>query len=154
MKESLRTRWLRFRLNLIPAYFATGARVTSLAADLREVRVALPLNWRTRNYVGTIFGGSMFAAVDPIYMVMLIRNLGPADVVWDKAATIRFERPGRDTLYATLHLTDDELAAIRDELATRPATERVYAVDLYDSAGVRHATVEQTIHIRRRTPGR
>jgi hypothetical protein len=33
-------------------------------------------SWRTRNYVGTIFGGSMYSAVDPIYMVMLTRRLG------------------------------------------------------------------------------
>jgi hypothetical protein len=36
----------------------------------------MPLSWRTRNYVGTIFGGSMNSAVDPIYMVILIRRLG------------------------------------------------------------------------------
>lgn len=152
MKESLRTRWLRFRLNLIPASFGTGARVTHLAADLQEVRITLPLNWRTRNYVGTIFGGSMFAAVDPIYMVMLIHNLGRDYVVWDKVASIRFERPGRDPLYATFHLTDGELAAIRDELAIRSSTQRLYTVELTDGAGVRHALVEQTIHIRRRPP--
>jgi hypothetical protein len=31
-----------------------------------EVRVRVPLGWRTRNYVGTIFGGSMYGAVDPL----------------------------------------------------------------------------------------
>ncbi len=75
-------------------------------------------------------------------------------MVWDKTATIRFERPGRGTLYATFRLADCELAAIRDELATRSATERLYAVELTDGAGVRHALVEQTIHIRRRTPAK
>jgi hypothetical protein len=44
----------------------------------------MPLSWRTRNYVGTIFGGSMNSAVDPIYMVILIRRLGKDEVVWDK----------------------------------------------------------------------
>jgi len=32
------------------------------------------LGWRTKNYVGTIFGGSMYAAGDGVYMVMLIKN--------------------------------------------------------------------------------
>src|SRR2546422_8429965 len=59
-------------------------------------RSRLPLSWRTRNYVGTIFGGSMYGAVDPVYMVMLIKLLGPGYTVWDKAAAIRFRRPGRD----------------------------------------------------------
>ena len=48
-----------------------------LADDFREVRVKLPLSLRTRNAVGTIFGGSLYGAVDPIYMIMLMRLLGP-----------------------------------------------------------------------------
>src|SRR6266496_6489335 len=97
----LSARLLRWKFNLFPAYRGTGARVTYIADDFHEVRVHLPLSWRTRNAVGTIFGGSMYGAVDPIYMIMLIQLLGRDYVVWDKAATIRFRRPGQTTLYAT-----------------------------------------------------
>ena len=83
--------WLwKLRFNFFPAYRGSGARVTFIAPDWREVRVQVPLSWRTRNYVGTTFGGSMYAAADPIYMMMLIQVLGPAYVVWDKAASVRF----------------------------------------------------------------
>ena len=112
----------------------------------------IPLSRRTRNYVGTIFGGSMFGAVDPIYMVMLIRVLGPEYVVWDKAATIRFRRPGRSTLHARFVLTDEDLSSIRAALADAPKMDRVFRVDLVDDGGVVHAEVEKTIHIRRREP--
>jgi acyl-coenzyme A thioesterase PaaI-like protein len=91
---------MRWGFNFFPAFRGTGARVTYIADDNREVRVELPLNWRTRNYVGTIFGGSLYGAVDPHYMIMLIKILGPEYIVWDKAATIRFKKPGRGTLYA------------------------------------------------------
>lgn len=86
MPESLRTRLWRWTFNLWPCYRGTGGRVTAIAADWREVRVCLPLNWRTRNYVGTTFGGSMGGAVDPFFMIMLIKLLGPGCTVWDKAA--------------------------------------------------------------------
>src|SRR5512145_941822 len=108
MPESLRTRVQRFGFNLFPAYRGTGGRVTYIAHDWREVRVEIPLSRRTRNYVGTIFGGSMYGAVDPIYMLMLIRCLGADYVVWDKAATIRFLRPGRSTLRANFELPVEE----------------------------------------------
>jgi Domain of unknown function (DUF4442) len=88
MPESWASRKMRWGFNLFPAFRGTGARVTYIASDFREVRVKLPLNWRTRNYVGTIFGGSLYGAVDPHYMIMLIRILGPEYVVWDKAATV------------------------------------------------------------------
>lgn len=152
MSESLRTRLLRWGFNWFPAYRGTGARITYIARDLREIRIRLPLSWRTRNYVGTIFGGSMYGAVDPIYMVMLIRNLGPEYVVWDKAASIRFRRPGRTTLHARFLLDDAELDAIRAALVDASAIDRTYTVELVDAEGVVHATVEKTIHIRRKKP--
>lgn len=47
MPESLRTRLARWGFNLFPAYWGTGARITYIADDYREIRVALPLSWRT-----------------------------------------------------------------------------------------------------------
>lgn len=141
---------MRWRFNLFPAYLSTGARITYISGDFREVRVKLPLSWRTRNYVGSIFGGSMYAAVDPVYMVMLIKNLGPGYLVWDKAATIRFKRPGRGTLYARFSLTEEEIRAIKDELDDARSTDRVYRVRLTDDEGRVHATVRKTVYIRRK----
>lgn len=140
---------MRWRFNLFPAWRGTGARVDYIAEDWREVRVRLPLSWRSRNYVGTIFGGSLYGAVDPVLMIMLIQNLGPGYTVWDKAATIRFLKPGRTTLYAKFTLDEDELSEIRGLLASAPSVDRLYTVELKDSAGVAHARVEKTIHIRR-----
>ena len=119
---------------------------------MREVRVRLPLNRCTRNYVGTIYGGSMYGAVDPFYMVMLIRNLGPDYIVWDKAATIRFRKPGRTTLYARFTLDDAELDAIRAELDGKRSIDRIYHVDLADAEGTVHASIEKVIYIARKEP--
>ncbi|HEY3270721.1 MAG TPA: DUF4442 domain-containing protein, partial [Geothrix sp.] len=77
MRESLRTRLFRWAFNVWPCFRGTGARVAFIASDWSEVRIRLPLSWRTRNYVGTIFGGSLYAGVDPFYMLMLIHRLGP-----------------------------------------------------------------------------
>src|SRR5258707_15253434 len=124
MPESWKTRVMRWKFGLFPAWRGTGARVSYIASDFREVRVELPLSWRTRNYVGTIFGGSIYAAVDPIYMLMLIRRLGPEFVVWDKAATIQFKKPGRETLRARFVIDDQELMAIRTALESQRSLDR------------------------------
>jgi hypothetical protein len=138
---------MRWGFNLWPCYRGTGARVTFIAADWREVQVRIPLSWRTRNYVGTIFGGSLYAAVDPFYMIMLMKNLGPGYVVWDKAASIRFRKPGRGLLRASFRLEEAEVAEIRRLLLEQPKVDRTYTVQLVDSAGVVHAEVEKVIHI-------
>lgn len=149
MAESWASRRLRWGFNLFPAFRGTGARVTYIASDFREARVKLPLNWRTRNSVGTIFGGSLYGAVDPMYMILLIRTLGPGYLVWDKAATIRFVRPGRGTLYARFVIEESEIAAIQKTIETASSVDRVYTVDLADAQGVVHATTEKTISIRK-----
>ncbi len=136
--------------NFFPAFRGTGGRLTYIAHDWSEVHVRLPLNWRTRNYVGTIYGGSMYGAVDPMYMVMLIKLLGPEYVVWDKAATIRFRRPGRSTLEARFVVTPELLAEIRDRLEREPKLERTFTIELKGQDGAVHAVVDKIIHISRR----
>ena len=110
----------------------------------------LPLSWRTRNYVGTIFGGSLYGAVDPVYMIMLIKALGPEYLVWDKAATIRFIRPGRETLRATFRITAEEVEALRAEVDRAGKVERTYSVELLNAAGVVHAHCDKLLSIRKR----
>jgi hypothetical protein len=124
--------------------------VTYVAADFREMRVRLPLTWRSRNAVGTIFGGSMYAAVDPMYMIMLMQCLGREYMVWDKAASIRFRKPGRSTLFATFHLDDAELDAIRAATADGSSVNRTYNVDLLDAEGTAHASVEKLIYVKKK----
>lgn len=148
MPESLQTRILRWKFNVFPAYWGTGGRVTYIADDYREIRVRVPLSRRTKNYVGTIFGGSLYGAVDPMYMIMLLQILGRGYVVWDKAATIRFLKPGRSTLFATFKLTPEETDSVRASAENGPI-DRIYTVDLVDEAGVVHATVEKTIYVRK-----
>jgi acyl-coenzyme A thioesterase PaaI-like protein len=150
MAESWKARFSRWGLNWFPAYRGTGARVDFIAPDWREVRLRLPLNRRTRNYVGTIFGGSMYGAIDPIYMIMLIKILGPEFVVWDKAATIRFRRPGRSTLFAAFSLSDADLHGIRAEVARAGKSEPRFVVELKDEAGEVCAICEKVLSIRKR----
>lgn len=123
--------------------------MTYVAHDFRELKVRLPLTWRSRNAVGTIFGGSMYAAVDPMYMIMLMQCLGRDFLVWDKTAAIRFRKPGRSTLYATFRLDEAELDAIRTATADGASVDRTYNVDLLDADGVVHASVEKVIYVKR-----
>lgn len=148
MPESFKTKAWRLAINMLfPAYVGTGAWVQYIADDFREIRLKLPLSWRTRNYVGTIFGGSMYSAIDPFYMIMLLKNLGKDYVVWDKAANIRFKKPGRETLYAHFKVTEDDLAEIRQVLETEKKLDKIYNVELVNKEGVVHATIEKTIYV-------
>jgi hypothetical protein len=71
-------------------------------------------------------------------------------VVWDKAATVRFRKPGRGALTARMTLPDGEEAAIREALAGTRSVDRTYRVELVDAAGLVHAEVDKVVHVRLR----
>jgi len=149
-RESLRSWFRRLRFNLFPAFRSTGARVTWIAEDLRAVRIKLPLNLRTRNIYGTLFGGAMYAATDPLYAILIKVGLGPDYIIWDKVGAIRYRKPGRTTLYAECRVTDEELAELRARLEAQPSIDVEREIELVDDEGVVHAVVRKTIYVARK----
>ena len=140
---------LRLCMNLWPPFVGAGIHVLRISPDYREVRVRMRLRWFNRNYVGTHFGGSLFAMTDPFYMLMLMHNLGRDYIVWDKASNIRYRAPGRHTVYAEFRLTEEQIAAVRARIEGGDSYEPTLAVDVVDHGGRIIATVEKTLFIRR-----
>jgi hypothetical protein len=147
MKESFESRLWRWGGNLFPAYRRTGARVTYVAANFHEVHIEIPSNWKTRNHMGITWGGGLYAALDPIFGVMLYKILGRQYRVIDKTAAIHFKRPGKTTLFARFCLSQQELDGIHDELQVSTKLLRSYAIDLVDKQGVIHASCEKELCI-------
>src|SRR5258706_15635800 len=149
-RESLRTRLYRLGFNFFPAFRATGARVIYISEDMRKLRIKLPLNFRTKNIHGTLFGGAMYAATDPLYAILVKVALGPGFIVWDKSGAIRYKKPGRATLYAECSLSYAHVAAIRKRLESESSVDLNYEIELMDKRGVVHAVVQKTIYAARK----
>ncbi|WP_121499511.1 DUF4442 domain-containing protein, partial [Pseudomonas aeruginosa] len=129
-------------------FLGAGIRVRHIAGDFREVRVRMGLNRLNRNYVGTQFGGSLYAMTDPFFMLMLMENLGRDYVVWDKAANIEFVSPGKGPVHA--HFSIDQ--KLLDEVRERTAGGEKYLPRLHaevrDDAGTLVARVQKTLYVR------
>ena len=134
------------RMHWWPPLLGAGIRVTRMDEDLRAIDVEMRLTWRNRNVMGTHFGGSLYAMTDPFYMLMLMENLGREYVVWDKAATIRYKRPGRGTVKVEFRLTPEKLEEIRTTLETEEKMEPVFLVEVKDEAGVVIAEVDKLLY--------
>lgn len=102
------------------------------------------------NYVGTHFGGSLYAMCDPFFMLILIEQLGREYVVWDKAATIRFRRPGTGTVRATFHIPEERIAEIRAAAGRDGKVEPTFRVDVINEKGEVVADVEKLVYVRRK----
>jgi len=145
-------RYARTFLNIWPPFLGAGIRITRLASDWKAVDVEMKLRWWNSNYVGTHYGGSLYSMADPFFMVMLIENLGKDYIVWDKAASIRFKKPGRGKVTASFRLSEEEIGEIRHALDSQPKIERVFTVEVKNESGEVVAEVEKLLHIRKKNP--
>lgn len=141
---------LRHGMNAWPPFLFSGIRIQEVGADWRSVRVRLRRSRLTSNYVGTLFGGSLFAMTDPFWMLMVLRNLGPEYVVWDKAAQIEFVSPGRSSVTATFVLEESVLTELREAAADGAKVLRWFETDVVADDGTLVARVRKQLYVRRR----
>ena len=141
---------LRRWINLWPPFLGAGIRIKRIAPDMKSIDVEMKLRWWNANYVGTHFGGSLFAMTDAFYMLMLMANLGGDYIVWDKAATIRYRKPGKGNVRAEFRLTDSQLDDVREKLKTLPKYEPVFTVEVKDEQGTVIAEVEKLLYVRKK----
>ncbi len=147
--SSFKQRLMLRLVNIWPPIAGAGIRVR-WGADMKSVDVEMKLRAWNRNYVGTHYGGSLYSMADPFYMLMLMNNLGRDYIVWDKAATIRFRKPGKGKVRAEFRLSDAQLDEIREQLKTLPKYEPTFTVEVKDEAGDVVAEVQKVLHIRKK----
>ena len=128
-------------------YRRTTAKLIDVSDDLHKVVITLRLNWKNKNYVGSIFGGSMLAATDPIYLIQLIQILGDNYVVWDKAVTARYKRPAKSRIYGTFLFSKKEIKDIKNKIAESHEIDITKTMNLIDEKQQIIATFSKTLYI-------
>lgn len=142
--------WMLKFINFWPPFLGAGIRVRKISQDFRDITVEMKLRPWNRNYVGTQFGGSIYSMTDPFYMLMLLQNLGDEYIVWDKAATVRFLKPGKGKLTAEFNLTQQRIDEIRKAADENYKTEPVFKVEIKDTEGTVVAEVDKVLYVRRK----
>lgn len=137
----------KYGLNWSPMYRRTTAKLIDVSDDLHKVVITLRLNWKNKNYVGSIFGGSMLAATDPIYLIQLIQILGDDYVVWDKAVTARYKRPAKSRIYGTFLFSEEEIKDIKNKIAESHEIDITKTMNLIDEKQQIIATFSKTLYI-------
>ena len=143
-------RHMRWFMNVWFPFLGAGIRVTRLDDDWKAIDVEMKLRSWNSNYVGTHYGGSLYSMADPFYMLMLIENLGRDYIVWDKAASIRFRKPGKGKVTARFRLSDEQIADIKRQLETEDRVQPVFKVEIRDESNEIVAEVEKVLHVRKK----
>ncbi len=137
-------------INFWPPFLGAGIKVKKVSEDLRSIDVQMTLSRFNSNYVGTHYGGSLYSMTDPFYMLMLIENLGREYIVWDKAASIKFKKPGKGTVHAHFHLEESTLQEIRAKTESGEKFEPIFKVFIRDQHSEVVAEVEKKLYIKKK----
>ena len=138
----------KYGFNISPMYKRSTGKLIEVSDDLLHVKVKIAISYKNKNYVGSIFGGSLFSATDPILMIQLMQILGNDFVVWDKNSNIQFKRPAKENVFANFDLTQDEIQSIKKRVLEEKELDLVKEISITnkDKSTV-FATVSKTIYI-------
>jgi len=137
-------------LNFYPPYLFSGIKVIQYDKQFTYFKVRLKLTWYNRNLVGTAFGGSLYAMCDPFYMFILIINLGKEYIVWDKAASIDFIKPGKGTVYAEFSIPKEDISKIREEVEKEGKKVFTFPCKVVDQHGKTIALLRKDVYVRKK----
>jgi len=135
------------RLEMYPPFRAMRIRVVEISDDWRRVRILLPLDWRSQNPGGVMFGGWQAALADPIAALVCARNF-PGYSVWTRAMTIDFELGGATDLELRFAMSSEQAEQIKTELATRGRATPSFEYGYHLKDGTRCTKVLNTVAIR------
>ena len=135
--------------SIYPPFLGAGIRV-KISKDVKTVEVSMKLTFWNRNYVGTHFGGSLYAMCDPFFFFLLMENLGRDYIVWDKGATISFKRPGKSRVSAKYFIPEERYDEIRKMAENGEAVNPEFIIDVVDDDGNVIATVKKIMYIKKK----
>jgi len=144
-------RKMRWMFNLYPPLFLQRIRCLFVADDYLQVRLVVRYSRWNRNHNGTIFGGTIYAAADPVIPVMYWQGLRARGIelqAWLMSAEIHFRRPGASDLYLDFRLTQEDLDQAARELEECGKSIRKHKVEAIDTSGKVCAEAEVVTHLR------
>jgi len=144
--ESQKTKAMRWGYNFWPCISCTGGKVEFISSDLHELHVSLKLNIRTRNRVGTVYGGSIYSSVDPYFMLMFMQILGKDYVVWDKAASVKFVKPIVNQVKCRFLITEELVEEVKQKIAAQGEYTFDLPLKYEDECGSVYAVFTKTIY--------
>jgi hypothetical protein len=153
MNATKRIRYFRKFIGLInyyPPFIGAGIKMYYRSPDFTQFKTQMKLRWYNKNLVGTHFGGSLYAMCDPFYVFILVANLGADYIIWDKGASIKFERPGKGKVKANFEIPLAEIDRIRQEVNENGKGVFEFQTHILDEQELIVARLTKQVYVRKK----
>lgn len=146
-KSPNKHKYLKFFFNISPMYRRSCGRLVEISKDMHRIKGKIIFSYKNMNYMGTMFGGSMLSATDPIYMVQLTQILGKEYVVWDKSVKAKFKRPIKKTVWVDYIFTEKEIDQIKKRVEKENEITFIKPIEIKDKEGNVYAELEKELYV-------
>jgi hypothetical protein len=137
-------------INYWPPYLGAGIKVESLSKDKTTITVSMQLKYFNTNYLGVHFGGSLYSMCDPFFVFLLSMHLGKNFIIWDKAASINFIKPGKGRVKVDFHIPKDEIQRIHQLAESGEKVLPEFEATIVDEENNTVARVKKTLYVKKK----
>ena len=142
---------VRLILNLFPPLLFNRISIQSIKKDFMEIKVRIRHSITNKNFHRTIFGGTIFSAIDPyfpiIYWQVFSRKKLPIEV-WIKRAEISYINPAETNLYLIFTLKEEDIQKALKGLQEDGRFQVWHEVEAVDENGIICAEAKVLVYIR------
>jgi len=132
-----------------PPFQGMQAKVLELDDEWNRIHILLPLNEKTRNPGGSMFGGTMASLADPIAALACAWNFKEYSV-WTRNLGLDFVQEGRTDLELRFEFDPLQKREITEELAQHDRSTPLFEYAYYLADGTVCARVQNRVAIRKK----
>jgi len=142
---------LKWIMRFYPPLLFQRIWVERFHKGFRGVDVKVYKSIFNKNYNGTIFGGTIFAAADPFLPVLFDRILYSPDrklKIWSKSSRTNFLKPANSTLRFSILIDEYQVQEALEVLDAIGKYEKVFQVDIFNADGEVCASLHNEVYVR------
>lgn len=142
---------LKWALRIYPPLLFQRIWVIKISKDYRSATVKVNKTLITRNYNGSVFGGTLFSAADPFYPALfhqLLTSRGFKVQLWLRSASIKYVKPAFKDVFFSAEISDDVLTETELTLNLKGRHKQPFQLEMHSREGKLCAIVHGEIYIR------
>ena len=129
---------LKWLMRLYPPMLFQRIWVKKIDKDFRGIDVKINRSLFTTNLGSATFGGTIFAATDPFYALLIgqiMQHKGFKITVWLKSAEIQYLKPARKDLHYSIKIDDEMINEVEQAISNEGKFVKTYPIEIFDTTG-------------------
>lgn len=143
---------LKWVMRFYPPFLFQRIWVKDVADDFKSIEVTIRKSFLNINANKTIFGGTIFSALDPIHSILLdciFKSRGiKKTVAWLKSAQIQYLKPGTTDLTFRVTLKENQILEALEDIRNNGKVVKTFTTEIFDKTGLKCVECQNEIYIR------